>query len=173
MSENAENFVNMIINYTVPLAIPKEKILEEIKRDKCLIELTKLIKLNRFNPHKEESTRNFSMVFNELSVSSEGFILRDQRLVLPSSLYTDAIKLAHEGHQGIRKTKELLRSKVWFPDIDSLTNEYYNQCSCQIENNKTHVAPLPMSPMPSAPWTEVSLDFFGAIRQRYAYGKLL
>ena len=26
---------------------------------------------------------------------------------------------AHEGHQGIAKTKALLRKKVWFPGIDS------------------------------------------------------
>jgi len=41
------------------------------------------------------------------------------RIVIPTAL--KVIQLAHEGHQGIVKTKALLRSKVWFPNID---------CSC-------------------------------------------
>lgn len=32
------------------------------------------------------------------------------------------VHLAHRGHQGIVKTKQLLREKVWFPGIDSLVD---------------------------------------------------
>ena len=45
----------------------------------------------------------------------------DTKLVMPSSnsLKQQTLDLAHEGHQGITKTKALLRSKVWSPNIDS------------------------------------------------------
>ena len=44
----------------------------------------------------------------------------DTKLVMPSSLQQQTLDLAHEGHQGITKTKALLRSKVWFPNIDRM-----------------------------------------------------
>ena len=42
-----------------------------------------------------------------------------------------------------------------------MTEEFYNQCSCQAENKQTRFAPLSMSEMPQAPWTKLSVDFFG------------
>ena len=159
--EYAEDYVNMLVNYSIPKAMSKQLVLQETLKDAGLGELTTMIKANRFKQSSNEDVNAFSKVFNELSVSSEGFIIRDRRLVLPLSLRLPAIKLAHEGHQGLRKTKELLRSKVWFPNIDSLTENYYNQCSCQFEHKQTHITPITMSEMPSAPWTEISIDFFG------------
>ena len=37
------------------------------------------------------------------------------RNVVPASLRKRVLELAHEGHQGIVKTKDCLRSKVWWP----------------------------------------------------------
>ena len=45
-------------------------------------------------------------------------MMTDTKLVMPSSLQQQTLDLAHEGHEGITKTKALLRSKVWFPNID-------------------------------------------------------
>ena len=32
------------------------------------------------------------------------------------------VKMAHEGHQGIVRTKQLLRVHVWFPGIDKMVD---------------------------------------------------
>ena len=45
---------------------------------------------------------------------NNGVVLRLDRVVIPSSLQDQAVRLAHEGHQGITKTKALIREKVWF-----------------------------------------------------------
>jgi hypothetical protein len=53
-------------------------------------------------------------VKDELTVSNDkNIILRDTRIVIPKSLRADAIRLAHVGHQGIVKTKSLMREKVY------------------------------------------------------------
>ena len=54
-------------------------------------------------------------------VSEADLIIRGNRLVIPTKLRQQVISLAHEGHQGLIKTKKLLREKVWFPKIDTLT----------------------------------------------------
>ena len=41
-------------------------------------------------------------------------LLRGTRLIIPKSLQAQIIALAHEGHQGVIKTKQLVREKVWF-----------------------------------------------------------
>jgi hypothetical protein len=67
---------------------------------------------------KNSDTQPYMTVFRDLTLSDDGLILRDNRLVIPSFLQDDILKIAHEGHLGIIKTKQLLRSKVWFPNID-------------------------------------------------------
>lgn len=46
-------------------------------------------------------------------------VLRGSRIVIPASLRDRVHSLAHEGHQGIVKMKNRLRTKVWWPKIDS------------------------------------------------------
>ncbi len=45
-------------------------------------------------------------------------VLRGTRLVIPQSLRTTVLALAHEGHLGIVGTKNNLRTKVWWPGMD-------------------------------------------------------
>ena len=45
-------------------------------------------------------------------------VMRGNRIILPEKLWDHAVKLAHEGHQGIVHTKSRLPEKVWWPNID-------------------------------------------------------
>ena len=52
--------------------------------------------------------------------------------MIPSSLQKRAIQLAHESHQGLAKTKALLRQKIWFPNIDNIVKDTVDKCiTCQ------------------------------------------
>ena len=48
--------------------------------------------------------------------------------MIPTALQQRATSLAHEGHQGIVKTKKLLREKVWFPGIDQKVAQMIEGC---------------------------------------------
>ena len=83
--------------------------------------------------------KTYKHVFDQLSVSSEGFILRGDRLLVPASLQSQMVDLAHEGHLGIIKTKQLLRSKLWFPGIDALVDHKIKTClACQATSPGGH-----------------------------------
>ena len=60
----------------------------------------------------------YFQVRNELSVR-DSLVLKGNKLVIPKQLQTRILDLAHESHRGLKKTKQLLRSKVWFPNIDA------------------------------------------------------
>ena len=70
----------------------------------------------------DPALKPYRPLFQELS-HSNGVILRGDRLVIPDiefmpgagSLRQVIVDLAHEGHQGVVKCKQLLRSRLWFP----------------------------------------------------------
>ena len=70
-------------------------------------------------------------VKNELCSYGQ-LLLRGSRIVIPQVLREDVLKLAHEGHQGIVKTKCRLRSKVWWPKVDADAEKLCKSChGCQ------------------------------------------
>lgn len=55
---------------------------------------------------------NYRQFRNELAVTNDGLILKQNKIVIPTALRKRIVKLAHKEHQRIEKTKTLLRSKV-------------------------------------------------------------
>ena len=91
---------------------------------------------------------------------THGIILKGTRIVMPTTLQQRVIDLAHEGRQGIVKTKKLLREKVWFHCMNNIIEKKTTSCgACQIATPRTTSEPLQMSPLPTSPWREVSVDF--------------
>ncbi len=66
------------------------------------------VKVSELKAYRKIKTE---LTFNE----QDQIILRGSKIVLPESLRLKAIHIAHEGHQGLVKTKQLLREKVWYP----------------------------------------------------------
>ena len=101
---------------------------------------------------------------HELSVTNDGIVLRGSRIVVPSTLQQRVIDIAHAGHQGIVRTKQLLRSFVWFPCIDEKVERAIKRCrNCQANVDSQHFEPILSQPMPLEPWSELSCDFFGPL----------
>ena len=87
-------------------------------------------------------------------------VLHGNRIVIPVALQKRVIELAHEGHQGLAKTRSLVRSKVWFPKMDTAVDQVVKRCfPCQIATPKTSQELLKMTPLPDGPWQQVSIDF--------------
>ena len=67
---------------------------------------------------------------NELTVTPTGQLLRGNQMCIRSSLAEPLVVIAHEGHLGIVKTKQLLRQKVWFPGINKLVETNSTTACC-------------------------------------------
>ena len=69
---------------------------------------------------------------SELSVKGN-IVLKDKRIVVPKNLCQWTLAIGHEHHQGIVKTKALLREKVWWPGIDRQIESLIKSChACQV-----------------------------------------
>ena len=91
-------------------------------------------------------------------------LLRGMRIIVPVSLQKHTIKMAHQGHQGLCKTKSLLLEHVWFPRMDKLVKEEIDQCiPCQATGQPNPLEPLHSVAMPDGLWEKVNIDFKGAL----------
>lgn len=80
-------------------------------------------------------------------------------MVVPQSLRSEVLRLAHEGHQGVVKMKNRLRTKVWWPKMDRDAEQVCKNChGCQVVGE--FLAPEPMQRVepPSGPWQDVAID---------------
>ena len=161
-SEARKRVVHSIITDTVPHAISLTDIQAGTRKDQ---EIRKLIPLIQAGNHRacksDPDLAKYALVFRELSYA-EGVVIRGHQLVIPKSLQERVISICHEGHLEIVKTKQLLRSRVWFPGIDKSVERKIASCiPCQASTNSSRREPLRMSPTPKGPWSQASADFCG------------
>ena len=85
---------------------------------------------------------------------------------MPTSLRAKAIKLGHEGHQGVVRTKSYVRSKVWFPNLNAEIETAIQGClACQANTKESRSRePLGMLETLSGPWMNLSGEFCGPLQ---------
>lgn len=97
----------------------------------------------------------------------KGCLLWGARVVIPESLRSKTLKLLHANHPGIRVTKALARSHVWWPNIDKYIEQMVKNCRKCIE---VQAAPprtaIELWKPPSIPWTRLHLDFAGPFEEQ-------
>ena len=88
-------------------------------------------------------------------------VLRGSRIIIPETYWHSIVKIAHEGHMGIVKTKQLFRDREWFPGIDFMVEEVVKQCQeCQLKSDGgSHPHPLRMHQFKMKPWDKLQIDF--------------
>ena len=79
-------------------------------------------------------------------------VLRGGRIVMPESQWKQTIVLAHEGDQGMVRTKARLREKVWWPGMDKQVEEVVRVChTCQLVGPRANPEPVKSTRLPEGP----------------------
>jgi hypothetical protein len=175
-SKNSEYYIQFIAESTTTKAMTLQQIREATQNDPTLQHAAHIIQkdlwhtLDTTNLSKDTDIdiRELKLLRNvkdELTVSNDkDIILRDTRIVIPKSLRADFIRLAHVGHQGIVKTKSLMREKVWFPLIDSpVKSAIDSYIPCQATGRPKPPQPLLMREIPKENFDTVYIYFLGPL----------
>ena len=100
--------------------------------------------------------------FRKLSVSLStihGCLLLGSRVVIPPSLRAQVLQLLHLGHFGMQRMKQLARTAVYWPQIDSNIMDLCHHCTvCAEHQNKP---PKPANHpwmLPEKAWSRVHID---------------
>ena len=106
----AEEYINYVASNSIPKAMSQAEIVNATREDPALQRLEGCLRSGKWPAMPE--LRPFYPIRSELPVVN-GLVLRGRRIVIPVQLRRRTLQLAHEGHQGIVRTKQLLREKVW------------------------------------------------------------
>ncbi|XP_028411670.1 uncharacterized protein K02A2.6-like [Dendronephthya gigantea] len=142
--------------------------LQEIKdatlSDATLNRVVECLKTGKWD-EKDVELKSYHMCAEELTATKAGdLLLKGSRIVIPKSLQDRAMQLGHVGHQGIEKTKALLREKIWFPGMDSKIKTFIENCAaCQTVGPCSPPEPMSITPTATEPWQSLALDFYGPI----------
>ena len=107
----AENHINLIASAAVPLALTNDDIINATKDDPTLQKVIQIIHNNHWRhamSNPDQDVKPFISVRNELAVTDNNLLLKNDKIVVPENLQQQVINLAHAGHQGIVKTKKLI-----------------------------------------------------------------
>lgn len=168
----AENYVRFLTQNALPRAITLEEIQRETSVDITLRAVRRGIETGKWEIEKGVNIsdfRTFQNIASDLTVQAEKddddrfVILNGNLLVVPKSMQKQVVKLAHEGHQGVVKTKQLLRQKVWFNGSAKMVEEECQHCiPCQASTHGgTSKEEIQPSELPSGSWENLSVDFIG------------
>lgn len=111
----------------------------------------------------DELPLSFRIVANELC-RCDDVLLRSDRIVIPSTLRNRVLRVAHEGHIGMRMMKAHLRSAVWWPKMDSDVEHVVKSCrSCILVSAPDPPQPMIRKDLPYGPWEDIAVDFLGPL----------
>ena len=133
IDDGDELCISHIITEDLPDAVTLPMIQKAVAQDATMQKLIAAIKKGYVA--NDPVLLPYKGIFNELS-HINGVILRGDRLLIPETelvpgegnLQTQIIDTAHEGHQGEVKTKQLIRTKMWFPSLDRKVKERISSC---------------------------------------------
>ena len=110
MESCADRYVCNLVQQMTPCAMATEDIRRASFADPEICQINEALATSQL----QLIPKPFQAISDELSTTN-GILLRGNRIVLPQSLQTQAVILAHEDHAGITRTKQRLRSKLWWP----------------------------------------------------------
>ncbi|XP_055623628.1 uncharacterized protein K02A2.6-like [Toxorhynchites rutilus septentrionalis] len=154
-----ESYIQMLATFSAPVAITVQEIQEETKKDE---EIQKVITSLEAGTWSEE-VKSYKAYATELCTTSN-VLFRGDRIVVPTSLRSRIMEIAHEGHPGVVVMKSRLRQKVWWPGMDAGTERFVRSSKdCTIVSSVAAPEPLIRTKIPDKPWVHIAVDFMGPL----------
>ena len=157
---DADEYIYFVASNAIPGAMSGKEIEEASALDTELCILRECIKSGQWDRCPNSV---YKALKDELTCFGK-LILRGSRIVIPESLKNHVMKLGHEGHQGVVKTKARLRTKVWWPGMDKDVEKHVKSChSCQLVGAAQVPEPTVRTTFPNAPWEDLAIDLMGPL----------
>lgn len=138
--------IKMVMEHLDQSPIKADQIKQWTGQDPLLAQVVSYVKSGWPQKSPDTSLRPYFSVCSELSVE-DGCLLRGSRVVIPLKGHAQILQILHEGHPGTNRMKNLARSYVWWPKIDSdIESEIQNCGSCQLNRKPPAEAPT-LAPM--------------------------
>jgi len=114
--------------------------------------------------------RKFPVFYNRresLSVTPDGLLCMNDRIVIPPAVRSVILSDLHSGHLGVDKMKSLARLTCWWPELDADIIHFAKNCKNCL--HKIHSKPSKWIPWPVCceAWQRIHADYCGPFLGKY------
>ena len=161
-SEELEKLVWLVNFGPYTEAVSMSKIIQHTAKDNTLKRLREATVKGYIPAKDKDLLSGYHKILDRITLSDEGLLLKDDKIIMPSSLTSKALEKAHQGgHPGMSCMKRRIRAHFWFPNMDTHIEEFVKGCKdCTIFTNKSTHGKLHHH-WPKESWKEVNIDLFG------------
>jgi transposase InsO family protein len=154
-TKEIEKAINRVIVEKATISV--DKIASETDKDPQLSIIKQYI---MHNASISKLDNRYRSIVDEISLSSSGVLLKEDRILIPSSLEQMLIDQAHEACLGISLTTRLLKNKYFWPKMDKMIKDKIETCIACLSCTDT-TAPKAIIPswLPNKKWKLVAIDF--------------
>ena len=149
------------ILHTLPVTEPKlAEIKEQTKKDNSLCDLTKTVQEGWPDSKANvlPGARPFWSYRDEITYH-HGVLFKGSRVIIPSSMQSDMLKLVHSSHLGVEKCKRRARDVMFWPGMAAQITDTVLSCpTCSTHQRCNTKEPLTPHPAPSRPWERIAAD---------------
>ena len=98
----------------------------------------------------------------------EGILLKNQRIIVPTTLRSEMKSIIHQGHCRLENSKKRARQVLFWPLINSEIEDMIKNCpTCLTFHNRQRREPEIKHPVPREPWTKLVADSFRLYEHYY------
>lgn len=149
---------DILIKWVENMPVDSSEVARETRRDPILSQVLTSIQQG-WNDNVNDDLKAYHEKRFQLSVRND-CILWGIRVVIPKSLRDRVLEELHLAHPGIVRMKEIMRSYVWWPNIDKDVEVQVKNCSsCAQVKSLPAAAPLMPWIWPERPWQRIHIDF--------------
>lgn len=139
-----------------PTAITWNELQEASTEDDTLTQIKEALETGDWSSVQDPY---YEIMKHEFSVF-EGVILRQDKIVIPTSLIRRVVELSHEGHPGAKSMKMRLRSKVFFKTLSEEVDRFAKGCKeCIMTSLPDPPNPISHHQHPEGPWEHLYIDY--------------
>ena len=89
----------------------------------------------------------------------KGILFHGDRIIIPTDMRPAMLKVLHEGHMGMEKTKARARVVLYWPNMGKDIQHMVAKCpACLRFRKENEKEPLKQHPIPARPWQTVAAD---------------
>ena len=98
----------------------------------------------------------------------DDLLLRNDKLIVPSSLREEMLSQIHSSHLGIEKRKRRARGVLFWPRMNQQIADVVSKCNtCNMYRNSQAKEPLKCHELHERPWQKIAVDLFELDKQEY------
>ena len=166
ISLSEKTYLNYI-GKTDPIPINYKIIKEETKKDNLLSQIIEYLKTNKKISVDKDKIVPFMNKEHELCIEND-ILMWGHRVVIPTKLRRQILNQVHRSHLGIVKTKSLIRSYFWWPNINKDIETLIKSCkSCLHALASPPRAEIINWEKPDGPWSRIHVDYAGPSHNHY------